>query len=509
MVITPESRSGLTQKPVKMAGYFQPAANGQETIFDDAGSGWYNECSMDIEEKREMKDKWARFAVWAAVLAFAAIYIPDIGKGFLKDDFAWIAQSRIHSWGDFPALFRHAQGFYRPLVSLSFSLDYALFGLAPWGYGWTNLLLLLLVAIVIHRFGRLLELPGRVAWLAAVLFVFNHQGISMSLLWISGRTSLLLTLFSLLTAIFILRRWRVTAAVCFLLALFSKEEATLLPLTLFFILLLREKKSPHPFRTVVKEIWILLFPLGIYLGLRLLTPAFLPFSAPGYYRFVRQPLRLLRNVLEYADRSATLALLLVFVSSLLLFRFPRPTQKDWRTIAIGSIWFVGGIGLTAFLPLRSSLYAVFPSVGPAFASACLLHSMWQEGRDGGRRRLLTAAMLILIVLVPLYRQRNGRWVMGAETSRQMVEGLKAWAPDVHSARFLVLHDGSRSRDSLASVFGTLIQDGTRLCTGNDTLRVWLDPPLPGWELSGLEPPVAGIPALHLVWKEGRFDRWSD
>lgn len=462
-----------------------------------------------MEEKREMKGIWALFAVGTAVLAFTAIYIPDIGQSFFKDDFAWIAQSRIHGWGDFLALFRHAQGFYRPLVSLSFSLDYALFGLTSWGYGWTNLLLLLLVALMIYRLGRLLELPGREAGLAAVLFLFNHHGISMSLLWISGRTSLLLTLFSLLTLVFILRRRRVMAAVCFLLALFSKEEATLLPLMIFFILFLREKKNPQPFRTTLKETWILIFPLGIYLGLRFLTPAFLPFSAPGYYRFVRQPLCLLRNTLEYADRSSTLALLLVFVSSLLLFRLPRPTQKEWQTIAIGSVWFVGGIGLTVFLPIRSSLYAVFPSVGPAFASACLLHAMWQEGKEGGRRRLLTVAMLVLILMVPLYRQRNGRWVKGAETSRQIVAGLKAWAPDGRTARFLVLHDRSASRDSLASVFGTLIQDGARLCMENDTLRVWLDPPPPGWELSGLEPPSAGVPALHLVWKDGRFNRWSD
>ena len=60
-----------------------------------------------------------RLLLTAGVLcsAFLAIYLPDLGHGFLKDDFAWILSSRLERSGDLIALFTSNVGFYRPLVS--------------------------------------------------------------------------------------------------------------------------------------------------------------------------------------------------------------------------------------------------------------------------------------------------------------------------------------------------------------------------------------------------------
>ena len=73
-----------------------------------------------------------RLAAAGLALAFAAIYLPAAGHGFVKDDFGWVARSRIHGAGDAAKLFVTAPtGFYRPIVSLSFGLTRPICGSSP------------------------------------------------------------------------------------------------------------------------------------------------------------------------------------------------------------------------------------------------------------------------------------------------------------------------------------------------------------------------------------------
>ena len=44
-------------------------------------------------------------------------------------------------------------------------------------------------------------------------------------------------------------------------------------------------------------------------------------------------------------------------------------------MAAGAVWFAGGCAMTVFLPVRSSLYAVFPSVGAAIVCGSLVESI--------------------------------------------------------------------------------------------------------------------------------------
>lgn len=59
---------------------------------------------------------------------FLAIYMPDLGHGFISDDFRWIVESRTDTPGDLVRLFRANVGFYRPLVAVTFAVDHALWG---------------------------------------------------------------------------------------------------------------------------------------------------------------------------------------------------------------------------------------------------------------------------------------------------------------------------------------------------------------------------------------------
>ena len=53
------------------------------------------------------------------LMVIAAVYLPDVGRGFVKDDFGWIRDARARLSDPLHAL-PHQPGFFRPLVTWSF-----------------------------------------------------------------------------------------------------------------------------------------------------------------------------------------------------------------------------------------------------------------------------------------------------------------------------------------------------------------------------------------------------
>src|SRR5256885_13410788 len=141
---------------------------------------------------------------WA--LFVAAVYLRDVGRGFVKDDFGWVETGRAALDSPSQALLPKTPGFYRPAVTLTFAADYLLHDGRPRGYGFTNLALYLLCICAIGALGRAMGLPVPASILAAFVWSVNPHGINMALVWISGRTSLCLTLFAVLAATAFVRR---------------------------------------------------------------------------------------------------------------------------------------------------------------------------------------------------------------------------------------------------------------------------------------------------------------
>jgi hypothetical protein len=438
-----------------------------------------------------------RLRAWALppLAALLLTYLPDVGHGFVKDDFAWIRASRVSAPADLAALFGRDNGFYRPLVSLSFALDHAAFALRPRAYGLTNLALLLADAALLLALGRALRMPATTALFTAAVWALNPHGIPMAVLWISGRTALLLTLFALLAARAMARGRPLAAAAWTLAALLCKEEAVLLPPILLAWSFRLDPPAP-------RRGWIPFLAVAPYFLLRSQTAAYLPQTAPAFYRPSLEPLVVVRNALEYADRACTFGAVAVLLGALLAWRRPRlgPLERSW--VVLGAIWLVGGYGLTVFLPVRSSLYAVFPSVGAALAAAACAQGLWLAAGDR-RRRLQVAAAILPFVLVPIHWSRAARWVRPADLTRQVLADLAAAPPAPGTVS--VLHDVAGGRASLSNAFGTLVTDAVCLTTGDEAARVWIEPPPPDWEGAGLRPPQPGEPARHFTLREGRLE----
>ena len=160
------------------------------------------------------------------------------------DAYPLLATSRILSLDDLAATFseplmagRFPAHFYRPVVNLSFALDYALGGLRPWAYQLTNLLLFCgcaaFVGLLVSRLGGK---GARWAGLIALL-VFLLNPTHWEVIPVPARRAEMLcglfvawSLWSLASPASLARRWpAIRPALLCLLALASKETAIVLP----------------------------------------------------------------------------------------------------------------------------------------------------------------------------------------------------------------------------------------------------------------------------------------
>ena len=419
----------------------------------------------------------ASAALYAPFVVFLIVYAPAVGHGFISDDFRWIVESRIAQPADLVRTFSRNTGFYRPMVALTFAADYAAFGSEPFGYGVTNLALAIGCAVLLFVLIRGLRLPKEAAAFGAALWLLHFHGSQMAILWISGRTALVLVAASLAAAISLLRARLLLAALFLLVALFAKEEAIALPLILLIWLVVLRRGSPSPPK-VHPGIWFAVScaALAVYVVFRARSGAMTPGNVPSYYQFTFAPAAVADNLLEYTDRTLTFPAAVCLLAFLLLRPAWRSIEVSRPTIVCGIAWILGGYALTMFLPVRSSLYACFPSIGASILAAEIGTALWRHAPRTGRLRAAAAAIAVVIALIPFYRARNHRWVDLADFSSSVLAQLRRSTASLPDGARVVLIDERDKRINLEAAFGTLINDAWRLQNGRP-LDVWIEPPL--------------------------------
>lgn len=188
----------------------------------------------------------------AAVIA--ALYGASLKNGFVWDDHQIIVNNPLLAdiralprlllaEDTFPGL---TTGYYRPLTYLSFLLDRTVWGDRALGFTLTNILLHLLTSISLYRLVRLLCSDHQPALYAAIIFAAHPVASEAVNFHAGGRNTLLCTLFMVLTFISHLQERRVRGALCFSLALLSKEFALVLPIVLLLHDRLVAGKRPSP-----------------------------------------------------------------------------------------------------------------------------------------------------------------------------------------------------------------------------------------------------------------------
>jgi hypothetical protein len=194
------------------------------------------------------------------------------------------------------------------------------------------------------------------------------------------------------------------------------------------------------------------------------------------------------------------------------------TTPEWSAFTLGILWMVGGFALTVFLPVRSSLYACFPSAGAALATAAILTAAWRGTPPERRTRLVTLGLILPFLLWPVYHARNRRSVEEADLSATVIDTLKRVEASTRISHMestlqnvdptipntvVVLEDDRRARPSLDTAFGTLIQEAVDV-TIDPRLKVWIDPAPTYAAAAGLGPPPH--PDVVLELRSGRLER---
>lgn len=437
-----------------------------------------------------------KFALALPFVVFLAIYGASVGHGFVADDFAWILDSRVHGAHDLAALFFKSSGFYRPVVGVSFAADYAIFGTHPLGYGLTNVLFASVSAILLFFVARELALPDGAALVAVALWLLNPHGINTAILWMSGRTSLLLTMGSLAAVLTLLRGHPFLALLPAGFALFSKEEAFLLPAVLFLWWMTFRRDDPPSRRQI--GLWMACAAglIAGYLALRFQTGAMTPWNAPPYYRFTIDPRIIAINIREYADRAMTFPAAVAAVAWIVL-RPARPHALGSRAIVLcGAAWIVGGYGLTVFLPVRSSLYACYPSVGACLIAADVASRCWEAAEAAAHRRAVAAGLVATLAMTPIYLLRNRTTLANARFSTSVLETIAQGTRDVPDGSIVVVVDDRTRKPNVETAFNTALPEAFELTSGR-RLTFWVEPELQHARLAGWTRPCAGCAAVRV------------
>jgi hypothetical protein len=390
-------------------------------------------------------------------------YGPDIGRGFVADDFGWIYFSRIRGWDDaWTLLVEGAPGFYRPLVALSFGINEILFGLSPAAYAVTNLAMALGIVIGIVRVAAALGFPASAGVFGAGIWALNFHGISMALMWVSGRTSLLAALFAVFGALAFVRQRTLWAGWLTLAALLSKEEPVMLPV-IFAVWMWIDRQR---LAAIARATWPSFAALAVYLALRARTDAFTPATAPAFYKLSAAPDVIIPNALQYLDRSMTFATAVLLLGVIGFARQrPRLTPLENRTLWKGAVWLALGFAVTILIPVRSSLYVVFPTVGSALIGLSVGTAVWRSIPDRRRRAALAALALFPILVLPIHWLRHQAIKRQAILSSAAVAHIRAGAAGGREVTQVIVIDDPQARPTVASAFGAELPHAVELVTG--------------------------------------------
>jgi hypothetical protein len=122
--------------------------------------------------------------------------------------------------------------------------------------------------------------------------------------------------------------------------------------------------------------------------------------------------------------------------------------------------------ITVFLPVRSSLYAVAPSIGSALVASLVA----ARARSAAPHRfVVVSAVLIAIVatLTPVYRWRNRGLIEPADLSTQSLAAMQRATQPGTPVRQIVLLDDPHAAVKLEDAFGALAPDAVHLFVSED------------------------------------------
>jgi len=406
---------------------------------------------------------WVPVPAAYAAIGAVLLYANSLNNPFVYDDYRLIVENPTiqNLTGVLPILVRDIT---RPLVSLSYAADTAVWGTRPFGYHMTNVLLHAVNVILVYWIGLLaatdwrrkgggafgLAPEPRVVALAASVLAAVHPVMTQAVGYVTGRSEVLYSLFflaSLLAARQWMRAggwWWLASLALWVLSLASKETAAVLPLVLIcYDAWLMDGDSAARRRRVLRfylpmALLVLMFGAG---RLAVLATLEYPGGSGPDWRFALVALEAFWRyfgLFVWPDNQS------------IIHTLPFPDGVTFRVLVellalvvlLGLVWFlrriqpIVGLGLLlAVLVLVPSSVLFITGVGEPMAEhraylsaigfllscAAIAGIAWNRARSFGRTRVVAAvAVLFVLQLAGRTLIRNAVWGNSVGLARESV-----------------------------------------------------------------------------------------
>ncbi len=357
------------------------------------------------------------FHIILLILVGTGVYWNSLDNGFVYDDLVTVEENYfIRDWKNLARVFsrdyyvRAEEYSFRPLVTLTYFSDRALFGGDPRGYHLTNLILHLLAGLAAYFLAGRISGKPLSGFLLALLFLV-HPALTEAVNGISFREDILCALFCFLALLAYAKSgWRgrvdrklyALSLFCFLLALLAKEMAVALPLVITaYLLLVQKRHRPELLRPSL----LVFFLIALFYGVARLAFLFQSGTPPAAPEFGNPAARLVLVL-----KSLGLYGRLAFLPVNLTVEYPDPLPPViWSDYLILPALFTTGFLLAAWIrgknPIARFGLAFF------FLSCLPILNLVPSARIGAERFLY----------LPLF----GFLLWGVETLTDLRAGRKA------------------------------------------------------------------------------------
>ena len=418
------------------------------------------------------------FGIYIAILIIVCLsllnYLNSLSNKFVYDDeFVIVNNYFIKTWDNFPRLFnkdyfRYAEELsYRPVVTLSYFIDYSIWGLNPFGFHLTNLLLHTLNSVLIFFLFTYFLNNRTVSFVAALLFVC-HPILSETVNAISYREDLLTATFFIAAFILYIKTSKrddlvlkqnsntktrllySASLICSLFAVFSKEMAIILPALIFLYDFVLTKKKDLPHKLIHNYIGYILIAI-FYLIIRfviLYSPVEAQTSYPSnsvlinamtmtkviayYMELFFLPLSLCADYVmphaSFLDISFILSLLLVCSVILIAYKLYTYSKIVFFSIAWFSVSLLPVLNIVPIENIIAERYLYLPILGlcMSYGRFLQIHTKFKNYQK------YTIIILLILILLPLSLKtikRNKIWmeqsVLWTDTVRTSPNSFKA------------------------------------------------------------------------------------
>jgi len=379
----------------------------------------------DYRPKKVHPSQWPHILVLLAVTF--AVYYASINNGFVGDDIAFVKDNpNIRSLANIPSFFTSPRTLaaydsdwgtyiFRPLRTISYALDYFVFGPRPWGYHLTSLALHMAACVTVYFVAMgLFEIPA-VALISAVAFAVHPVHVE-AVSWISSRADIIGLIFLNLSLLAYFRYARagtlgylaLSVALSFVSYL-GKE--TMIPLPGFIIVYdyaTRGRKSVKELLRSRLPAWLVFSAVCFgYLVLRFYATGRMS-SSQGWWGGSAYS-----NFLMMAKATATYLWLMVVPFKLTLHYLIKPvhtvfdakvlvsllaiaaslgliiwTHRKNKLVFFSLVWFyLALVPIANIVPISFAMmaerYIYMPSMGPIMALACGIYALYRKAEAKG------------------------------------------------------------------------------------------------------------------------------